>query len=96
LITAVNIDYVNQQVRLSLSVWCGDLSSEDRKIREAYKDGELSLSGLLYWVVEPPDPSYDYAQSKPLWIDAGELASANWLHSCGVVSQLVRIHGPNR
>jgi hypothetical protein len=77
-ISTVNIDYVKQEARLSLSVWCGELSSEESINREIYRNGELILSGLSYWVVEPPDPNYDYDQSKALWIDAGELSSENF------------------
>jgi hypothetical protein len=77
-ISTVTIDYVKQEARLSVSVWCGEHSSEESTRREEYREGELILSGLSYWVVEPPDPNHDYDQSKPLWIDIGELSSENF------------------
>ncbi len=50
--------------------------SEEEELREAYRVGELTLNGLLYWVIEPPDANYPYGESKQLWVDAGDLASA--------------------
>jgi hypothetical protein len=60
------IDFTERTVSLDLNVWVGD-----EEERETYRPAELILSGLLFWVSEPPDPSYPYALPRPLSIDAG-------------------------
>jgi len=47
-------------------------------LREVYRKGELKLSGLLYWVIEPPAANYPYGESKQLLVDAGSLESASF------------------
>ena len=64
----VAIDFANRTVRLDLNIWVGD----DEEL-EAYRRAQVTLSGLLFWVSEPPDPSYPFASPRPLWIDAGPL-----------------------
>ena len=64
----VAIDFTERTVRLDLNIWVGD---EEK--REAYRSAEVTLSGLLFWVSEPPDPHYPFGSPRPLWIDAGPL-----------------------
>ena len=64
----VAINFADRTVRLELNIWVGD--DEER---EAYRRAQVTLSGLLFWVSEPPDPSYPFASPRPLWIDAGPL-----------------------
>ena len=52
-----SIDYTKQEARLVLDVWVGDMQSVDR---EAYRLAEVTLTGLYYWVVEPPHPDYPF------------------------------------
>ena len=48
----------------------------------------MKLSGLLYWVIEPPDTNYPYVESKQLWVDAGSLASADFKPSVNLPEPL--------
>jgi hypothetical protein len=68
----------------------GDSSSDREELREAYRKGELKVSGLLYWVIEPPDANYPYGESKQLWVDAGILESANFKPSVRLPEPLPR------
>ena len=77
-VTSVGIDYVKREARLLIDLWVGELSTDNEELREAYRKGELKLSGLLYWVIEPPDANYPYGESKQLWVDAGALESASF------------------
>jgi hypothetical protein len=77
-VSNVSIDYIKREARLIMDLSVGDPSSDDAELRDAYREGELKLSGLLYWVIEPPDANYPYWESKQLWIDAGDLASASF------------------
>jgi hypothetical protein len=65
------IDFTERTVSLDLNVWVGD-----EEERETYRRAELILSGLLFWVSEPPDPNHPYALPRPLSIDAGPLTGA--------------------
>jgi hypothetical protein len=67
---AVTIDFVKREARLSLDIWIGD--DDDR---EAYRRAELTLTGLIFWIVEPPDARYPYGQADHLIIDMGSVAS---------------------
>lgn len=67
---SIDVDYVARTASLDLDVWVGDLSQQGHA-REAYRHAKLALSGLVYFVVEPPDPGYAFNQPKPLRIDVG-------------------------
>jgi hypothetical protein len=56
------VDYELASAELSFDVWVGDLNSDKDSTREAYRSGKLTLLGLDYLVVEPPDLS---VASKP-------------------------------
>ena len=70
-ISDIAIDYKAKQAKLKLEVWVGDLDSEEDEIREAYRKGELILSGLVYFVIEPPDPTYKYNAEDAITVGAG-------------------------
>ena len=67
----VEIDYEKRIVKFSLHLWTGDLSSEEKSVRETYQEGELTIKDFIYCVIEPPDPSYQYAGASPITIGAG-------------------------
>lgn len=68
---SIEVDYVARTANLNLDVWIGDLSSKDPLAREAYRPAKVTLSGLVYFVLEAPDPGYPFNQPKPLRIDVG-------------------------
>jgi len=67
---SIDIDYVGRTANLDLDVWIGDMSQQG-PAREAYRHGRLTVSGLVYLVMEPPDSRYAFNQSKPLRIEFG-------------------------
>jgi len=77
-VSSISLDYLKREVEFTLDVWVGDSSSQDEEVREAYRNGELKLSGLLYCAIEPPDANYPYGEAKKLWVDAGALESASF------------------
>ena len=58
----IAVDYQRRKVTLDIAVWVGDVS-DSRQGREAYKSGQIEISGLLFVVMEPPDPNYPFKSS---------------------------------
>jgi hypothetical protein len=56
----ISIDYEHREMTLELAVWVGRI--EDPERREAYKSGRIEISGLLFIVMEPPDPKYPFTR----------------------------------
>lgn len=67
----VEIDYEKRIVKFSLLLWTGYLSSEEESVQENYQEGELTIKDFIYCVIEPPDPSYPYAEASTITISAG-------------------------
>jgi len=74
-IHCITIDYVKREVKFSMDILVGDLSSSDEGMREDYRAALLTLSDLFFCVIEPPRQQYDYQSAKPLWVDAGSRES---------------------
>jgi hypothetical protein len=68
----IAVDYELRKVTLEVAVWIGDMGDPPER-REAYKDGRIDISGLLFLVMEPPDPRYPY-QDSDLRIDGCDLS----------------------
>jgi hypothetical protein len=49
----------------------GSLASSEETERETRKDGALTISGLEFCVIEPPDLSYPFASGDGLTIGSG-------------------------
>ena len=75
-IKRISTDYVSGTASFDLEIWVGDVSAEKEEEREVYRAARLTLSDLLFCIIEPPDPSYPYDDKKPLWVDGGPLDSA--------------------
>jgi hypothetical protein len=58
----VAVDYELRKVTLEVAVWVGDMDDPPER-REAYKKGRIEISGLLFLVMEPPDPRYPFKTS---------------------------------
>jgi len=71
-----SIDYVKREATITLDVLVGVPEGKTEFERAAYRKCLLKLSGLEYFVIDPPDSSYQYAKPGTLWIDAGPLGSA--------------------
>lgn len=73
-IESINLDYMTNTAKLKCNICIGDPDSQEEKQRELRASGHLIITGLLYCVVEPPDPKYPYQQSGGLWVsDDGTL-----------------------
>ncbi len=67
-IKTISIDYVMQLAKFNLEVNMGTPDVRDKEPEEIYRDGILTVSELLFCVIEPPDPQYPYKDTKGLWI----------------------------
>ena len=75
-IKGISIDYVSGTASFDLELWVGDDSAERKEEREVYRDARVTLSDLLFCVIEPPDSRYPYYDKKTLWVDGGPWNSA--------------------
>ena len=69
----LSVDYVGRTLTLDLSVWVGDMDDPPER-REAYRAGRIEISGLQFFVVEPPDPRYPFADALGLTIDGCDMS----------------------
>jgi len=82
-VVRLSVDYIQRRLILDLSIWVGDMDDPPER-REAYKNGQLVLSGLTFLIMEPPDPRYPYRVSPKLTvdvIDASKSVDAELLNS---------------
>ena len=63
------IDYATRSVQLSLKLWVGRPEQP-----EAYRPAIINLTGLHFWILEPPDPNYP-GDDAWLVIDVGEVST---------------------
>ncbi|WP_306601067.1 hypothetical protein [Geothrix sp. 21YS21S-2] len=72
-IERIEVDYLRKVavIHLQIDEWNPDASSlEDR---ERKIPGTLTVSGLLYFVMEPPDENYPFQANDGLWISEDEI-----------------------
>jgi len=70
---AVTVDYEGREAKLFLDIWMGDLGAVSEAEREKYKQAEITLTGLIFWVCEPPCAGYPYFANGRLTIDLGAI-----------------------
>ncbi|MCH6259493.1 hypothetical protein MLD52_23255, partial [Puniceicoccaceae bacterium K14] len=58
LLHSYEIDSNAKTATLKLDIWIGDMGSETT--RESYKSGVLRMEDLAYFIVDEPDPTYEY------------------------------------
>jgi len=68
----ISVHYERRNLVLDLSVWVGDMGDAPER-REAYRRARIEISGLLFLVMEPPDPNYPFA-ARDLTIDGCDLS----------------------
>src|SRR5438105_7386992 len=71
-VSSILVDYVQRTVIMQLSVFVGQQDASP-ELREAYKEGSLIISGLLFLVVEPPDSRYPFTKPASLRIDTCDM-----------------------
>jgi hypothetical protein len=70
-IQAISVDYASSTAIVKLELLVGTPDADTPEERDSYKPAELHLSGVLYFLIDPPDPKRKYDQAKALWIDGG-------------------------
>lgn len=71
----IDIDYATRQGDLEFEVNTGSLDTN----RENYRLGKLSISGLLFCIIETPDSRYPFQKAEGLWIaDSGIVETAKF------------------
>ena len=68
-VQSIQIDYVERRATMQVCVFVGDVDAPLER-REAYREGLLVISGLLFAAIEPPDASYPFAKPRNLRVDA--------------------------
>jgi hypothetical protein len=63
----------NPKVTLGLSVGVGDMNDPPER-RESYGAARLELSGLMFLVMEPPDPPYPCKDSAGLTLNGCDMS----------------------
>ena len=66
-IFAVRLDYVRRTAEIDLELWVPGPDDEDP---EKYQTATLFISGLIYFVIEPPGPP-NTAHAAPSLVDGG-------------------------
>lgn len=69
----VAVDYEKRKLVLDVAVWVGRMSDPPER-REAYKSGQIEISGLIFFVMEPPDAKYPFRDSVKLTIDGCDMS----------------------
>jgi len=70
----IDVCFLTGQVKLIFQLCLGDPDAETTEDRETYRRAALTLSGVIYFVVEPPEDGRDYFGPGPLRVDGGEAA----------------------
>jgi hypothetical protein len=73
-VSQIAVDYQQRKLTLDLDVWTGDMTNNRPELREAYRRGHMLISGLLFAVMEPPDPRYPFLNSDRLTVDGCDMS----------------------
>lgn len=64
----VSVDYQLCTLEAEVEIWTGKMDEAPEQ-RETYRRGRIEISGLIFMVMEPPDPKYPFLNSAHLTID---------------------------
>jgi hypothetical protein len=71
-VSTITLNYSADEAVLRMDVWIGDLYSTSC---ETYRTACLTLSGLIFCVIEPPNTPGEIRGREPLCIDTGSVES---------------------
>lgn len=71
-IRKLDIDYTKREGSLVIEVNAGNIE-DDQVCRRI---GKLTLTDIVFFVIEPPDPNYPYKKSDGLWIASSGLVNS--------------------
>lgn len=66
---SLSVDYVKRTANFIMDICVGDPEAKAEKDRERWRKGRLSLTGLQYLVIDPPDPTYLYNDPSAVDLD---------------------------
>jgi hypothetical protein len=66
------VDYAKRTLTAELAVWVGDMDDPPDR-RETYRVARIDVEGLLFLIMEPPDPKYPFDKSIKLTIDGCDM-----------------------
>jgi hypothetical protein len=81
-IDALHVDYKTGCLSLSMRLWIGTLGTPDA---EEYSPAELRVNRLLFYSIEPPDPSYPFVPDG----DSLDVSGADGLGDLAVKADLI-------
>ncbi|SRR5258707_15285629 len=70
-IESIAVDYVSKRAVIKMRLHTGDPGAASEDEREAYKQADLLLSELFYFVIDPPDPTSEFKEKGSVWVSAG-------------------------
>jgi hypothetical protein len=65
----VAVDYIDRTAILELEIWVDDMDA----LPELYRPARITLTGLVYFAIEPPYHSYPFRDAGALTIDLSRL-----------------------
>ena len=80
-IKSIAIDYAESHVTIDISIW---IATESTEI-ERYRDATLSITGLQFLTIEPPDPRYKFAANRRLRVDLAPGSSGQPLPAASAI-----------
>lgn len=80
IVRRIAIDYIARSASIELSVWMGNMQSEDSAQRELYQEARLTLIALDYFITDPPDARYPFLSAEGIRIDLCEKEQTPRLH----------------
>lgn len=69
----ITVDYEHLRATIDLAVCIGDMDDPLEQRREAYKEGQLEISGLFFLAIEPLDASYPFQDNPELIVDGCDM-----------------------
>ena len=63
------LDFPRRLALFEMRVWVGSMDSAAGGERERYRSARITLAGLAYCAIDPPDPRYPYPDGQPVNVD---------------------------
>jgi hypothetical protein len=70
----LSVNYTERTLTLDVDFCYGDPDGSSEAEREAYRRGEVVISGLVWCIIEPPAAQPTAMRSEGAWIDAGPVS----------------------
>ena len=72
MVRSCTLDFVARTAEFEVSIWTGNLDSNQESQRERYRPARLIVTGLAFCQIEAPDPRYPFADPGPISVDLCE------------------------